>query len=425
MNVLVVGGGSWDDTTSLGNTLSNFFGELENVDFYNLYFRETLPNNKVCTNYFRITTKELLKNFLNPPKNGKYLLFETAPHGKPDDAGIREKKAISAIHRYNLKAIYDLEDFLWYTGKWKNEKLDHFLDMCKPDIIFSFAAGNSYMVLPIEYIKKKTGAKLVLFVADDMHTTYRIKNDSHTKRMRRDFDKLMMLADKVYGVSEELCEYYRSLYHICVTPLYKGCSIDAPIKTTVNDPVRLIYAGNLLFGRDTTLIALVDALDSLNKDKQRAVLDIYSGTLVTDAVRNKLNRKHTAVFHGKRSYEEIKEQMCQADIVLHIESFEEDNIPMVRYSLSTKIIDCLQSGSVMLTIGPKGISSVEYPRKIPGVIVIDNINDLSKNLQTLLDKPEYFPLWAEQTRQYAEKHHGHKMLCDQLLHDFNNIISEQ
>ena len=274
MRILVVGGGSWEDTSSLGNTLSNFFAGWENDTFYNLYFRETLPNNAVCKQYFQITTKELLKNFFSSKTIGKRFDYDSAGSNQSDKAGEKEKKAISLIHRFNLNLIYDLEDYLWSRKKWINEALDRFIDEARPDVIFSFAAGNNFVVLPIEYIKAKTHAKLVLFVADDMHTSYRLSNDLHHRRMRKGFDKLIRLADKVYGITEEMCAYYNELYSIPVTTLYKGCTFETKPKEYVNDPIRFVYAGNLLYGREQTLCSVVDALEQINQDGTKAVLDI-------------------------------------------------------------------------------------------------------------------------------------------------------
>lgn len=66
---------------------------------------------------------------------------------------------------------------------------------------------------------------------------------------------------------------------------------------------------------------------------------------------------------GPRSYDEIKHIMHEADVVLHVESFDEKSIETVKYSFSTKIIDCLQSGSQILGVGPSGIASIEYLKK--------------------------------------------------------------
>lgn len=421
MNILVVGGGSWDDTSSLGNTFSNFFADWKDTNFYNLYFRDTRPNNSVCNNYFKITTKELLKKFFTPNKIGEEFSLDEMNLCEIDSAGEKEKKAISFIHRHRMNSVYELEDRLWYLKKWKNEKFDKFIAQVNPDIIFSFAAGESYLTFCIEYIKLKTNAKLVLFVADNLYTTYRLKNTKHFLRMRTNLDKLIFMADKVYGISQEMCDYYKELYKIDIAPLYKGCSFENSAMHTVNKPIRIVYAGNLLFGRVDTLVTLIDCLEKLNKNGIDVFLDIYSNTMLTTEYNEKLNRTGTSCLHGSISYSEVKLKMASADVVIHVESFEEEQIKKVKYSFSTKIIDCLQSGSVMMAIGPAGISSIEYSKKIPGVIVVDNLSELySKLTESLVDNKELI-IRANKIREFALKEHDIDTVRSSLCEDFKQI----
>ena len=263
---------------------------------------------------------------------------------------------------------------------------------------------------------------MVLFVADDMYTAYRMSNNSHHKRMRKDFDRLIRMADKVYGITEEMCTYYKELYSIPVTTLYKGCSFETSPKQHVNDPVRFVYAGNLLYGRDQTLCLVVDALEQINKNGTKAILDIYSGTILSDDLLQRLNRKNTSVFHGQTSYEDVKKQMANADVTMHVESFDETQIKMVRYSFSTKIIDCLQSGSVMLAIGPRGQSSIEYSQTVPGAIVIDNIDNVFEKLQKMLEGKNDLVDRARLIREFAVARHDIDGVRRRLRNDFKAIL---
>jgi len=47
----------------------------------------------------------------------------------------------------------------------------------------------------------------------------------------------------------------------------------------------------------------------------------------------------------------------------------------------------MQSGSAMMVIGPKGIASVEYPRKIDGVFVVDDLSLIRKTLCEIVKNP--------------------------------------
>ena len=64
MNILVFSNSAWDDTKSLGNTMSNFFsGDIWKKDnFSNIYLRNAMPNNNVCKDYYRMTLLDMMKN---------------------------------------------------------------------------------------------------------------------------------------------------------------------------------------------------------------------------------------------------------------------------------------------------------------------------------------------------------------------------
>lgn len=423
MNILVVGGGSWDDTSSLGNTFSNFFANWENANFYNLYFRNTRPNNSVCENYFKITTKELAKKIISPKKIGEFFRFSKQNVVEEDIVGAKEKRAISVIHKYNLKFVYDVEDLLWSFNGWKNKNLDEFIELADPDVIFTFAAGNVNITRSVEYIKSKTNAKLVLLVADDIHTAYRLSSNRHHKRLRNGLDRMIGLADKVYGISRDMCDYYHNIYGVDMIPLYKGCSFENEPMPTVNKPIKIVYAGNLQLGRFDTIVDLIQCLDKLNHNGISVTLDVYSATLIDDEQREQLNFGNISKFHGGISYNEVKKKMSEADIVLHVESFDKKEMEKVRYSFSTKIIDCLQSGSVMLAIGPEGISSIEYPKEIPGAIVVDNLTKMYDVLNDSLENEKDLVLRAEQIRSFAIERHSIDNVRKSLQQNFIDLCN--
>lgn len=423
MNILVIGGGSWEDTSSLGNTFSNLFADWKGANFYNLYFRDTKPNNSVCNEYFKITTKELLKKIIRPKSIGTFFEISENEQSKEDVLGKKEKKAIALIHKYGIRSAYEIEDFLWGLKKWQNEKLNDFIDLANPDVIFTFAAGNGYITHTVEYVKKRTNAKVVLLVADDIHIAYRMRNDFHHKRLREGLDRLMGMADKVYGISQEMCSHYGELYGMEIAPLYKGCTFDNEPMKRVNNPVKLVYAGNLLYGRFDTLVTLIAHLKRINDFGIAVSLDIFSATIITEEQRRHMNIDGISEFHGGISYSEVKKRMSEADIVLHVESFDEEAKKEVRYSFSTKIIDCLQSGSIMMAIGPSGISSIEYSKKIPGAIVIDDVDTIYDVLKDCLSDEFAMICRAAQIREFALKNHSVENVRGSLHRDFESLCN--
>ena len=114
--------------------------------------------------------------------------------------------------------------------------------------------------------------------------------------------------------------------------------------------------------------------------------------------------------------------MSEADVVLHVESFDANQMKRVQYSFSTKITDCLQSGNVLLAIGPAGISSIEYPRRVPGAMVIDDLHDLYDRLHILLSDEKDLVNRAKQIREYALDKHSVESVINKLRADFEHIL---
>lgn len=243
-------------------------------------------------------------------------------------------------------------------------------------------------------------------------------------QMKERFEILMKLADKVYGASENLCDEYEKIFDRKILPLYKGCDLSLPIKNKPNKPLRIVYAGNLLYGRAETLSRLSEAIRLVNADEEKAALEIYTGTTFSPQIALLLKTGPGTDIYSARPYEEIKSIMNDADVVLHVESFEDEQIANVRLSFSTKIIDCLQSGSGILAIGPARIASIEYLRKIDGVHVVDNPDDILARLQQIVDQPVQLIKQAIKIREFALEHHDIKTVHERLRADFSALLGE-
>lgn len=404
MNVLVITRNAWDDTNSIGNTMSNFFGELENVNTANIYFRSSKPNNRVCKKYFHVTEQQLIRNLFSPEKCGSAFEYEYSENKTGGYSN--EKKLISVVHRFGLKGAYALSENLWNQKKWLNKKLDAFVEEFAPDVVFSFAKSLPQYYHILKYLHDQHKLKIALWIADDEYTalSQSQKKSGHEKIER--LRELLCMSDKVWGCSREMCEFYNSVFGCNAEPLYKSCSFDYPVRKTVNDPVRILYAGNLLFGRLEALKKLISGLKQLNAGGVRARLEIYSSTPLSEQEQSTLSIPGIVSFNGVKPYEEIKRLMSQSDLVLHIESFEEREIKKTKYSFSTKIIDCLQSGSVMLAIGPEQLASVRYAKDIPGAYVIDSEEDIISGISSVINDSGSFPDRAAQIRSFAEKNHS-------------------
>ncbi len=419
--ILVLSTEAWDDTNSGGNTYSNLFSDWEDGEFSNVFCRSASPNNRICKKYFRITDGMLLKNLFRPSKIGQAFLLEGEPTQREEEGERKEKKLISFIHRHNFRLAYAVEDILWKGKGWKNKKLDHFLEEQAPDVIFSFAIPTVQRERLLSYLREKTGAKVVLMIADHVcaryFSTQGKRGKAATKRMR----KILGMADKVYAITDELADAYGKEFSVDVSILRKGCRFETETRKQVGEPARIVYAGNLLYGRLEILQRLAATLSKLNGEGMKAALEIYSGTPISEEEAEKLNILGASTFFGVKPFSEIKRILAEADLLLHVESFEEKQMETVKYSFSTKITDALESGGGLLVIGPNGISSVEYSRKIPGATVIDSLEKVEERLRALLSSKEQLINNAEKIRAFAIENHSAEGIYSLLRGDIETL----
>lgn len=427
MRILFFSEGVWDDTNSFGNTVSNwFYGDVWKTDhFSHFYCRDQLPNNKLSISYYCLTAADVIRGFLKGKIQGKSFCSDNVSklHGEQTEKALSERSRIDRIHNNRLHWVYFINDLVWMSRVWINRYFNEFINKENPDVFFAFAT-RPYILWPlISYLKKKTKCKIVLFFADDVKSAYEKHNRFRNVYLCRQLKRCIESADKLYAVSEEMSRLYSEQYAKDVSVLYKGCELNGDLKNVTNTPLRFVYAGNLLWGRDGTLVRVAQAINHLNLNGVLAKLEIYTGTTITSELEEKLNIPNASELMGLKPYDEIKQVLHDSDVVLHIESFEQKAIDLVRYSFSTKIIDCLQSGSQVLGIGPCDIASIKYIKKVDGAIVVDDMGNIEKAIAEIVGNKQAILDNSLLTRKYAMVHHNIENVQKQLRDDFQNLLS--
>lgn len=429
MNILVISITQWSDNVGSGNTFSNFFGDWQDTNFSSLYLRAALPQNNICSEYYNITEKQILKNIFKPRNIGNTFTQDQLQEmrtGKDISKTVSQERKIQKTFlslggTFFLLAI----ELLWKTGGWKNKKLDEFLGR-DINIIFAPAGKSIYLNTVIRYCVKKTGAKPVVFFADDIycHKTRMPLKYLFETRLRKEIRKTAEIGAKYYGASQKLCDEYKQYFGREIQPLYKGCDLEQyAVKASVSSPVKIVYAGNLFYNRWETLEVLADEIEKINSDGIKATLEIYTTAEVTPVLDKALNRGEASKLMGARSYEEIKNILAGADIVLHVESFETKAIKSTRLSFSTKIIDGMQSGSCLMAIGPDCVASIEYLSRLDCAIVVNDIERIGEALIESIQNPERITENAAKMRVYAKEHHDIVSVRKKLQNDFRDLLT--
>lgn len=420
MRILVISRNAWDNTNAIGNTLSNFFEGIDDLEFASVYFREANPANDLCTRYYRVTETEVLKKWFVPKKIGKEFVWQGgAPLSKINPAQKNEKKIIRFVRTHQFRLAYKVSDRIWYTQKWLNHNFRNFIEEFQPDLMVTFAKSAPQYYLTVKFLKENYHIPLFSWIADDEYTMLlREKNERAIQNLKYLIDE----SDAVCGCSQEICNYYNAVFSCQATPLYKSCDFSEAVKERPNHPMKIVYAGNLLYGRMAIVKEIADALEEYCGSCEKVSFDVYSNTALSAEETSFFQKKNRTRYMGRQDYQTIKKRLAEADLVLHTESFDAEQIVQTKYSFSTKIIDCLQSGSVLLAVGPKELASISYASMIPGAYVIDNLDNLQDNLEKILNSKNQLPERARQIRCFAQKHHDRAFNAKNLKTIFEKVV---
>ena len=423
LRILVVSSIEWSNENAFGNTVSNFFRGMQGASFASIYCRMSQPNNEVCSIYYSITAPDILRHLFTRNQIGKCFLTNsalTADLPSINRTEAIEKKLIQVLKKQGRALAVGCEEALFRTGLWKNESFSNFVREFDPNIIFTFVTSSEKVYSVICESKRLVPAcKCVFFVVDDVYGSANAKG-------KQIIEKLIMSADLLYGESEMLCDDYQKRFHVPFSRLKKGCRFDGPIQEKTRRDERateIVYAGNLYYGRADVLAALIRAMQDHNATHERRFhLTVFSGSPVPTQYQSLFFDDSTVSFLGQKPFEEVRATLREADLALHVESFEEKWKQIVRYSYSTKITDCLESGSVLLAIGPAGIASIEEVRHIPGAIVADNLDDLCAVLRSISSMDLYQS--ALSIRQYAIENFSIEKTQERLRKDLIELVAK-
>lgn len=412
MRILVLTLNAWNDSNSTGNTISNLLKNIHEDNVANVYCRNEKIDNKICKKYFRITEKDIIKAVFNFNKSYCGTILTPVFHEKSNsETNISGNGRIGDfLRKYRFTSLLLLRELIWHTGVWKNNKLKNFLLDFNPEVIYMHGHCNIYMHNLLEYCRIMTGAKTVVFWGDDMYgrKNYMPLGFLYETLLRRRFKKTIENASLLLGGSLKLCKEYSLIFNKKFIPFFKECSLlNKSIKSQFNKPITVVYAGNLLFGRDKILSKIATAINNINRNNNELIyqLNIYSNTILSTKLKRILDNRPSCFFWGCKEYTYVCKAMDQADFSLFAESFDDDNIRQTRLSFSTKIIDCMQSCSAILAVGPISIASMEYISENKIGVVITNLKNIEEDLMMISNRFDLVKQLNENKVKFAYTYH--------------------
>ena len=422
MRIMIFTRSEWDDRRSLGNTLTALFGgkTWEKDQISSIYFRSAKPNNPVCRTYYQIRPGEILTGVCFPKTVGRAFTWEESTSPAENT---REKKCLELLHRLPSDGALACWEGLAARGAWVNDRLISWLKAQNPDIFFAYLGDDGVMEPMLRAVKKYTHAQIVLYGLDDVYGARKALPGRRGQKSAGAIEAAVRQADRVYGISEEMCREYSRIFRRPVFLLQKGCFWQE-IRKKRRNPLKFVYAGNLRYGREETLIQVASALQKAKRKGLSGVLNIYTGAAVPEKLRKQLEIPGVSRIRGPRPYGELQTILASSDVILEAESFREAEMRKTRLSFSTKIMDALQSGGVPLGIGPAEIGSINFLQKVSGALVITDPAQIEEEIAALIQDRSQLPEMAEAVRAYSMQHHDGVRVQQRLRRDFLDLLGE-
>lgn len=422
--VLVIGINAWrEDGTA--HTLMNIFRCWDPEKLALVYTRTDLPNTRVCRRYFQISESQIIKNIINPWSSVGRVVNNTESNKSGEMEA--EHRRYSNAHKRNLPFLPLIRELIWKFGGWKSSELRDFVKDFDPDIIFVPIYPTVYMGRLQRYIIKLTGKPTACYLADDNYSYDSCDNIwkyIHRFWLRRHIKPLASGCKQMFVIVEKEKEDTDARFGTNSQIITKG--IDFGDKTfvrhTPNQPLKFVYTGNLLIGRDRTLALLADAINTVNKNGIKAELYIYSQTEPNSQILKRLDNG-ASHFCGQINREQVIKVQQDADVVVFAEALEGKEANVAKLSFSTKITDYLSSGKCIIAIGKEDIAPIDYFRRYDAALIANSAEDIFKLVNCLITHSEIVNIYGEKAFKTAIQNHDKALLNKRFIDAMLKIVN--
>lgn len=425
LKILLVTNSVLQKENSAGNTWQNLFDGMPNVEIANIYCRAGKPNVTICDSFFQISEKQLLKNLLN----------RNVPSGKVVDISAEDQSAVvdtlsatqskwyDFARKHRFMIFFWLRELIWLIGRWKSRELKEFVDDFEPDLIMTFMCNFSYHHRLLLFLSDYADVPLFGFFGDDVYTLkqfslsplYWIDRFNSRYWIKKTVNK----CTQIFVASALQKAMYDAIFHKNCRVLYKGAKFSAPPtrKVSNNTVIQLVFTGNVAMGRSVSLGFIGRALDDINGPQKRAELHIYSQTPLNNTMKNLFDSCNSIVFHGGITFDEVLEKQQNADILVHVESFNLRQRLITRLSFSTKLVDYFRAAKCILAVGWAGAASIDYLKQQDAAVVVTSEQEAKQKLEALINDHSSIERYAQKAWECGMRNHQIEHIQRDLYHD--------
>ena len=414
--VLVISHNVFSRTMNVGRFLADTFRDWPSEKLSQMYFYDETPTVTLCTDYYKVTDRDVLGSIMRPGKICGHVLSEKdidASLGNSVSGRMKESNLYRFKNRHEKLAKL-LREAAWGTGVWKTRQLDEWIRKTSPDVIYYVMSDYVFPFKIVEYLSEKYDIPVFVSIDDDYYFNFPVKGLFDRIRRYKYRRNVEMIMDRSFGVSyacDIMKDQYEEQFRKDGIIQFKS-AVSFPAKEQITQHKKFLYAGSMSFGRWKSLLEI-----GKNLEPYDAELRIYSNT-DDGSILEELGKCSSIRFMGFAPAEKIEEEIKASDVLLVVESFDRESIERVRCSLSTKIGDYVGANRCILACGPKEVGSIDYLLRNEAAVVSD-YEGLADAIDLIINRPEEARRYTDNAMKLAEENHDSGKITDLLYRELS------
>lgn len=416
--VLVTSVPSWSSRGG-SDTMSSLMKDYGSENVAALYIRADKSDSHSASKYFHIFENAVMKSIF---KRG----IKTGESFRPEDISIddstfeieSEKATYRKASKFNRSLLMLFREIMWKLGKWKSPDLNCFLDEFNPEVLFCPIEGYIHFNSINEYIIKKYHPRVVGIIWDDNFTYKQEPHDFwhqvHRFWLRRSVRRMISKCDTVFALSPKMKEEVDAEFGVNSELLTKPIFNKGVFNPyDVGCPIHMLYTGKLIIGRDETIAQVVDAIREVNKDEQKIVLDVYTNTILSFEMKQRIDIPGCCNLHDPIPQSEVFKKQAEADVLLFAESLS-DKSKIARLSFSTKLTDYFSAGKCVWGVGNTDLGPIDYLRSEDAGLVSTDGDSITSVIRALAQNPDIVKEYAKKAYDCGVRNHDAEAILKKL-----------
>lgn len=422
--VLVVSYNCFSLSVSTGRTLGNLFWGWDRKSIAQLYMSNEIPDNDVCYKYYRVTDLDVINALRRKKTSGVIHLrkydFMNNKYDDKEQALYVKLKEMKEKRKIRMKLYRSI---LWNLSLWKSSDYYRWLDNFRPEVLVVMAGENYFVDKVGLEISKRFRIPMIVYNCENYqfkdYSVHGLHGILFQILLNRSFKKLISKANHVIFSSQALMKLFQKRYNLKASVVYissvlNNCYINFPKKI-----LRISYLGNI-DGRYDSLIEIAKTIKKIDKCLS---LDVY-GNIHSPIARYKIKNCSDLNYYGFINYNEVLEIISQSDILVHCESFDQEEIVDKRFAFSTKIGDALASGSCFFVYAPKSNAAARYLIKNKAACVVTDKALLEEKLRKIILNEDLRSIYRQNALKVAKENHDIEKNANKVYEIIQKVISE-